>query len=130
MKVLLISANTERINMPTIPVGLMCIARATRQASHEVAFLDLMFEADALQSVRRGISSLEPDVIGISVRNIDDQVKPVIAECRAASGAPIVLGGAGYSLYPDEALEYLGASYIPDAKFGSSSRGSRSSSIC
>ena len=32
MRVLLISANTEMINMPVLPLGLGCIARATQEA--------------------------------------------------------------------------------------------------
>jgi radical SAM superfamily enzyme YgiQ (UPF0313 family) len=122
MRVLLISANTERINMPTMPVGLACVAEATRLAGHEVAFLDLMFEADPLQAVGQRISALAPEVIGVSVRNIDDQdfqnprflieqVRPVIDKCKALSDAPIVLGGTGYSIFPDEILSYLGADY-------------------
>ena len=46
MKVLLISANTEQINMPTLPLGLACVAAATRKAGHEVAYLDLMAQED------------------------------------------------------------------------------------
>ncbi len=38
---------------------------------------------------------------------ISRQVKSIIARCRGLSGAPIVLGGAGYSIYPESALEYL-----------------------
>lgn len=120
MKVLLISANTEKINMPTIPVGLAYVASATRHAGHEVILLDLMFESDPLETVQKRISELSPDAIGISVRNIDDQsyqnpqflleqVRPVAAKCRSESPAPIILGGAGYSLFPDAALTYLKA---------------------
>jgi len=46
MRVLLISANTEKINMPTLPLGLACVAAATQEAGHEVAMLDLMAEKD------------------------------------------------------------------------------------
>ena len=31
--------------------------------------------------------------------------------CRAASQVKIVVGGAGYSIFPDAALKYLGADY-------------------
>ncbi len=122
MRVLLISANTERINMVTIPLGLGVVAAATRRVGHDVDVLDLLVEPDPAAAVRRAIAAFAPDVIGISVRNIDDQaresprfllalVKPVIAACRESCRAPIVLGGAGYSIFPDAALAYLGADF-------------------
>ncbi len=122
MKVLLISANTERVNMVAVPVGLGLVCAAARAAGHEVEFLDLLAEPDPRASVRSAIARSAPDVIGISVRNIDDQcrenprfllepVRDLVEECRAASASPVVLGGAGYSIFPDEALAYLGADY-------------------
>jgi radical SAM superfamily enzyme YgiQ (UPF0313 family) len=38
-----------------------------------------------------------------------DQVKEVINCCRSSIAAPIILGGAGYSMYPESSLVYLGA---------------------
>ncbi len=106
--------------MPVIPVGLGAVAVATRNAGHDVELLDLMNVSDAHAAVKAAMERFGPDVIGISVRNIDDQcmeqpmllldqVKPVIASCRTSSDAPIVLGGAGYSIFPESALAYLGA---------------------
>ena len=120
MKVLLISANTETTNMPTLPLGLACVAAATRQAGHEVVLINLMFEGDTTSAIRDSIRSFRPGVIGVSVRNIDDQsmegpqfllapVRQVVANCRSLSSAPIVLGGAGYSIFPESALRYLKA---------------------
>lgn len=116
MKVLLISANTETTNMPTLPLGLACVAAATRQAGHDAVLINLMFEGDTQSAIR----DFCPDVIGVSVRNIDDQnmecpqfllapIRQVVANCRSLSSAPIVLGGAGYSIFPESALRYLGA---------------------
>jgi radical SAM superfamily enzyme YgiQ (UPF0313 family) len=70
--------------------------------------------------VKDAIQTFHPDVIGISVRNIDDQnirqplflldrVKEVISDCRSLTDVPIVLGGAGYSVFPETSLAYLGA---------------------
>ena len=119
MRVLLISANTEPINMPVVPVGLGAVAAATEDAGHEVKLLDLMSVREPELVTRDAAASVGPDVIGISVRNVDDQnmedpcfllgrVKEVITSCRKASRAPIVLGGAGYSMFPEPALSYLG----------------------
>jgi radical SAM superfamily enzyme YgiQ (UPF0313 family) len=120
MRVLLISANTERINLPTLPVGLALVATAAREAGHEAVLLDLMTAPDPGAALGRAIQEHSPDVIGISVRNVDDQcmesprfllpqVSGVVAACRACSAAPLVLGGAGYSIFPAAALSYLGA---------------------
>jgi radical SAM superfamily enzyme YgiQ (UPF0313 family) len=122
MRVLLISANTERISMVTMPLGLGLVAAATRRAGHKVAFLDLLAAPDPRAAVREAIASSAPDAIGVSVRNIDDQnrqeprfllekVKEVVEACRACSNAPVVLGGAGYSIFPREALVYLGGDF-------------------
>lgn len=120
MRVLLISANTESINMPVIPVGLGAVAAATKQAGHEVALVDLLNAPDPNATIRHAVDNFSPGVIGISVRNVDDQkmdlpgflldqVKPIVSECRRLSRAPVVLGGAGYSMFPASALSYLKA---------------------
>jgi radical SAM superfamily enzyme YgiQ (UPF0313 family) len=119
MKVLLISANTEKINLLPLPLGLSCVAAATQSAGHEAMVLDLMAEGDSESLIRTAIASFGPDVIGISIRNIDDQardgrflldeVRCVVKNCRSLSAAPIVLGGAGYSIFPESALTYLEA---------------------
>jgi radical SAM superfamily enzyme YgiQ (UPF0313 family) len=70
--------------------------------------------------VQVAIEKLRPEIIGISVRNIDDQsmentrflpqeVRDVVAACRAHSQALLILGGAGYSIFPEAVLSYLGA---------------------
>jgi len=120
MKILLISANTEQINMPVLPLGMAYVGATVQNAGHEVKILNLMMAPDIRRLLREAISGYSPDVIGISVRNIDDQmmdspnflldeVRTVVSECRSLSDAPIVLGGAGYSIFPRRALEYLKA---------------------
>jgi radical SAM superfamily enzyme YgiQ (UPF0313 family) len=120
MRVLFISANTEHMNILPLPLGLNCVAVATRNAGHDVRLLDLMAEKDSRMAIAEAIGSFSPEVIGVSVRNIDsqtmdppvfllDQVKKVINDCRSLSTVPIILGGAGYSIFPESALEYLKA---------------------
>jgi radical SAM superfamily enzyme YgiQ (UPF0313 family) len=120
MRVLLVSANREEINMRTAPLGLACVATATEKAGHDVLLLDLMAEEDPPAALRNAVIQLSPEVIGVSVRNIDDQrmrdarflleqAREVVAQCREISRSPVVLGGAGYSIFPDTALAYLQA---------------------
>jgi len=40
-----------------------------------------------------------------------EKVKEVVKVCRNLSETPIVLGGAGYSLFPENALVYLDADF-------------------
>ena len=82
--------------------------------------VDLMLEKDAQSALKEAIEGFRPDIIGISVRNIDDQnmenprflldrAKEIVSGCRSLSKAKIVLGGAGYSIFPERALSFLGA---------------------
>jgi len=120
MRVLLISANTERINILPLPLGLNSVAVAARNAGHDVELVDLMTEENTPSVIREAIEGFHPDIVGISVRNIDDQemetpkflldeVKGVVTDFRNLSGVPIIVGGAGYSIFPEAALAYLGA---------------------
>jgi radical SAM superfamily enzyme YgiQ (UPF0313 family) len=115
MRVLLISANRTEINMRTMPLGLACVAQAAVREGHAVKMLDLVQEKDAPGAIAAAIAELDPEVIGISIRNIDDQTmlntrfffyedNQIIALVRKLSRVPIVLGGAGYSIYPKAAL--------------------------
>jgi radical SAM superfamily enzyme YgiQ (UPF0313 family) len=120
MKVLLICANTETMNILPLPLGPALVAAAVRAAGHDAVLLNLMFEQNKQSAIQDRITELRPEVVGISVRNIDDQnmadpafllppVREVVRTCRSACNAPIVLGGAGYSIFPESALRYLGA---------------------
>ena len=115
MRTLLISANTEQLQMPVLPMGLACVAAAAEHAGHEVRLLNLMTKEDFQElKLENAISGFNPELVGVSVRNIDDQymkspkflldaVRNVVTSCRSLTSAPIVLGGAGYSIYPRSA---------------------------
>jgi len=120
MRVLLISANTEHIGMPVLPLGLACVAAAADRQGHAVKTLNLMLQGDVQQALRSAIVESNPEIIGISVRNIDDQnmaqprflldaAKDVVDACRSLTRAAIVLGGAGISIFPQASLDFLGA---------------------
>jgi radical SAM superfamily enzyme YgiQ (UPF0313 family) len=120
MKVLLISTNTETINMQVFPLGLASVAQAVMISGHQVKWLDLMGQTDIDSQVTGNIKDFGPDVIGISIRNVDDQnmkkpifflpaIRHIVDLCKSSSGSPVVAGGAGYSIFPDSCLEYINA---------------------
>jgi radical SAM superfamily enzyme YgiQ (UPF0313 family) len=119
MKVLLIYVATENINVPVLPLGMAFIAASTENAGHDVRQVSLT-ASQARSNLETEFKRFQPEAIGISLRNVDDQkmentqfllgaVKETILICRELSNAPIILGGAGYSIFPDTALEYLKA---------------------
>jgi hypothetical protein len=121
MRILLVSANREKLPSPVVPIGPLAVAAALRDV-HDVHLLDLCFEEDPRAAVTRALSATNPEVIGVGLRNLHtnayDGMERLIAEygelvawIRAASTAPIVLGGPAYSLQPETLLARLGADY-------------------
>ncbi len=121
MKVLIISTNRNRLPVPVMPLGACIVAQATKRAGHDVRLLDLMFEKDPFHAIEAAIRKINPDVIGCSIRNIDnndmqrpsffiDEASSVINAIRALTSAPIVLGGSAVSVMPEEILRFTGSS--------------------
>jgi radical SAM superfamily enzyme YgiQ (UPF0313 family) len=78
-----------------------------------------MFEQDWGASLQRCLADFAPDVVGFSIRNVDDQnirrptflleeARQMVALCRRESSATRVGGGAGFSLFPGPILDFLG----------------------
>lgn len=122
LRVLILSANNERLNMPVLPLGAAMVTASVNEAGHEATLVDLMDHGDVTATVRRAIETVRPGVVGLSVRNIDDQnrdsprflledVVNVVEACRSSTASPVVVGGAGFSIFPTAALEYLRADF-------------------
>lgn len=118
MKVLLVALNRETHPYPVQPIGLLYVAAAARLAGHEVAVLDTNLREDPLADLDHMIATYAPEVIGLSLRNIDNCAFPrlefylpwareVVDRCRQASSARLLIGGSGFSVMPKEILEYL-----------------------
>src|SRR5680860_1345285 len=72
-KVLLINSNRFKHPWPVIPFGLCYIATILEaNGSHNVSFLDLCFSTNCEKDIKNAIKNFVPDVVGISIRNIDD----------------------------------------------------------
>jgi lipid biosynthesis B12-binding/radical SAM protein len=122
VKVLLVSANTATAPYPIFPLGMAMVARALRQAGHAVAFLDWLQCGQDPVALREAVRRERPDLIGVSIRNLDSTnmvreqryagvAREVVRAARAASAAPIVLGGSGFSILPERLLQETGADY-------------------
>jgi radical SAM superfamily enzyme YgiQ (UPF0313 family) len=118
MRVLFISENRSRANLVPYPIGISCVAAAARRAGHDVYGLDLMWSDDPPSDIAAAVRRFEPDCVGLSVRNIDNQdmrhpvsyvseVIDIVGAVKGSTGAPIVAGGAGFTIFPLECLRYL-----------------------
>lgn len=122
-RVLLVSTNRERQPYPVVPNGLSCVASALDAAGHQVEFLDLCFARDPVSRARATARTFRPDIIGVSVRNIDNsdaialrhytpEARDILHALRAsAPSAKIVAGGAAFGVAPEALFRDLGVDY-------------------
>jgi radical SAM superfamily enzyme YgiQ (UPF0313 family) len=118
VKVLLVSANAEQAPNPVFPIGISYVARALEPA-HEVRLHDVV--VDGVAGLPDAVRAFDPGLVGVSLRNVDatrpdgrfyrDAYRDVVDAIRSATGAPVVLGGAGYTLFPERWLAELGADW-------------------
>jgi len=117
MNILLISTNRNALPMPVMPIGVCMVAGACERAGHRVTLLDLMFERVPLHVVREAVMTIKPDVVGLSVRNIDNNdmrepvfflgdLRRIVNAVREHTGAPIILGGAALAVMPEAILRF------------------------
>ncbi len=119
-RTILISANPTRFPFPIYPIGLGYVAEACAAAGHEVLQADVQpFGIDGLlEEVRMS----KADAVGLSIRNTDncdsvhytsnvEYYADLVRKLRASTSAPIVLGGSGFSLYPEPLLARTEADY-------------------
>jgi lipid biosynthesis B12-binding/radical SAM protein len=122
MKILLISANVTMSPYPIYPLGVSMVASALTRAGHEVLQADFLFQKTSLEAIGQEAAAFQPDLVGISVRNIDNvnlmneqyyiqNVKNIVSRVREVSRAKVLLGGAGFSLIPELILKETGADY-------------------
>ncbi len=128
MKVLLVSTNRLIEPYPAYPIGLDYVMNAV-SPPHLVRSVDMneLKTGDALAEV---LSQYLPDIIGLSIRNIDtidaarertfiEEIREIIAIIRRHSTGLIVLGGSGFTILPGECMNRL------DADFGIIGEGER-----
>jgi len=122
MKILLISVNRERMPFPVFPLGLAYIAKALREEGHQIEVMDLCFSQEISVDLNQTLYQFQPDLIGISLRNLDNltypasvsylqEVEEIVGICRQSPSLRLVIGGSGYSLVPQELLRFLNVDF-------------------
>ena len=112
-RLLLVSANRCDFPYPVYPLGLAMVEDAMRRACHTTHLIDRQIDSTPL---KQAIDEFRPDFIGLSLRNIDDvvfrrcetyfgAVVDICEELRAHSTCPVILGGSGFSIFPDQLME-------------------------
>lgn len=120
MKVLLVSTNNLQAPYPVYPLGLDYVAHSIGP-EHQVQIADIN-ELGDMKALAAEIDRQQPDVVGISLRNIDntDVSQPegfvqcsreVVQAVREKTEAMVVLGGSGFTIFPRELMYYLGADF-------------------
>jgi radical SAM superfamily enzyme YgiQ (UPF0313 family) len=128
VKILLVSINSVTEPYPSYPIGLDYVMNAI-SPPHLVRTVDMneLKDGSALAGV---LSQFIPDVIGLSIRNIDNvddanvktfigDIRGLISIIRRHSKGLIVLGGSGFTILPGELMNLL------DADFGVIGEGER-----
>ncbi|WLE96145.1 MAG: lipid biosynthesis B12-binding/radical SAM protein [Candidatus Electrothrix communis] len=119
MRVLLISPNTLTVPYPVYPIGLDYVASSI-PAHHAVRIADCnVLSREALGEL---LSEYQPEVIGISCRNIDNTeagdplcfinvYKELVSWLRSRTQAILVCGGSGFNIMPEKILPYFDVDY-------------------
>ncbi|MHA2050407.1 MAG: B12-binding domain-containing radical SAM protein [Promethearchaeota archaeon] len=120
MRVLIFSGSREIVHVMVPPIGEAYLASYLINQGHDVKLLDLTLSNNSKKDIAKIISSFSPQVIGISIRNVDSTtypgnlffylpVKNIILYIKELVGpkVPIILGGAGFSIFSEEILRDL-----------------------
>ena len=120
--ILLVSANRHTSPYPVYPLGLSYLKtyleRTISGIRVDMADCNLLTDGQLAERIRM----LAPRYIGLSLRNVDGansldrrgflpQYRALADVIRAASDAPLIIGGAGFSISPEAFMRELGADY-------------------
>ena len=120
MRVLIISGSREIVHVMVPPLGEAYLAAYLVEKGHDVKLIDLTLSKDSKRDIEKAIYSFNPQIIGISIRNIDSTtypgnlffylpVKNVVLHIKKLVDpkVPVILGGSGFSIFSEEILRDL-----------------------
>ncbi len=126
MKILLVQAPSVEgtISERVYPIGIVILATHLIRAGHQVSLLDMNVEADGYGALKKTLLAERPDVVGLSLRNIDplanktsSLIPPFAITTKMVRAilpnTPIIAGGTGFTLFPERIMNEL-----PEIRYG------------
>lgn len=121
-RIAIISANTHKDPYPVYPLATAYLKSyiENKMEGYVVDVLDMNMLSD--EGLRQYFETSSPLCVCVSIRNVDGanslsregflpEYKALIVKVRALSSAPLVVGGAGFSIFPEVFMQELGADY-------------------
>jgi len=116
--ILLVSANTYTTPYPVYPLGISYLYTYLKNRLPHYNFHFFDFNLQSLSDFVKTLSNVEFDVVGVSLRNVDDTniykknsfidgYEQIVSTIRSASSAKVVVGGPGFSIFPEQIFETL-----------------------
>lgn len=122
-RVFFLSSNVTVDPYPVYPLGMAVVTGALEQAGHQVCQYDCLAQGTEA-TLAEAVASFKPDIIGISLRNIDNvdsfsgeegwylaRTRSLVEQLRQLSSVPIAVGGPALTIMPEEIADYLGVDY-------------------
>ena len=96
------------------------MASALRKKGAAVKVFDAGLYWSPFRALTKEVRRFSPDLIGLSLRNVDNVAYPcgkfyvpyyveIVKRIRSICSSPIILGGAGFSIFPEELVAAIGA---------------------
>ena len=121
-RILLVSANRHREPYPVYPLGISYLKSYLRRRlpDYEIVLFDCNLGTD--EQLETFIRRMQPRYVGLSFRNVDGAnslcegnfltgYRAVAEAVRRATTVPLLIGGAGFSIFPQHFMEIVGADY-------------------
>lgn len=120
----MVSSNIAREPYPVYPLGMAIIAAVLEKQGHQVRQFDFLVHDKSLGRLRSELRQFQPDVVALSLRNIDNvdsfssdenwylaDARQLVTAIKETVAVDVIVGGPAFSIMPQAVLEYLEADY-------------------
>lgn len=120
--ILLVSANRYKEPYPVYPLGISYLKSYLRQRLPQYKVLVFDCNLGSMEDLSELIVHDQPRYVGISFRNADDVnslrdnnfltgYRQVVDTVRRATSVPLIIGGTGFSIFPQHFMDLMEADY-------------------